>query len=185
MKKTAIKFMCLSAVMSAAYVGLDLLAQPMSALFGGYLKISLSGLPIIIVSIFCGPLWAAATGFIGALVGQMLSYGFTATTLLWVLPAVMRGITMGVLFAAFKKSTKPWILGLEIWISAIVVTLFNTLAMLVEQKLYGYYSSYVAIFGAVPSRIFTGTVTALVLTLIVPVVIYALEKSKLFRIQRF
>ena len=69
----------------------------------------------------------------------MITYGMSATTLLWVLPAVIRGLSMGYLFKAFKKSIKPGILTLETCISSILVTLFNTGAMLVEQKLYGYY----------------------------------------------
>ena len=62
--KNTVKFICLAGVMAAMYVGLDFLAVSVSAPFGGNLKISLSGLPVIIVSIFAGPLWGAATGFV-------------------------------------------------------------------------------------------------------------------------
>ena len=65
--KNTVKFICLAGIMAAMYVGLDFLAVSVSAPFGGNLKISLSGLPVIIVSIFAGPLWGAATGFVGLL----------------------------------------------------------------------------------------------------------------------
>lgn len=78
-RKNTIKFICLSGIMAAMYVGLDFLAVSVSAGFGGTLKISLSGLPVIIVAIFGGPIWGAATGFIGAFIGQMITYGMSAT----------------------------------------------------------------------------------------------------------
>lgn len=172
-----IKMLCLAGVMAALYVCFDILATvTVSAPTGGTMKLSMSGLPVIIVSIFCGPWWGAATGFVGAFIGQMLTYGFTATTLLWILPAVARGLVVGYLFRVFKKSIKPGILTLQISISAVVVTLLNTGAMLIEQKLYGYYSSYVAIFVAIPSRVIAGVVTAIVFSLMLPTIIGSLNK---------
>ena len=53
-KLNKVKLMCLAAVMAALYVGLDFLAVSVSAPFGGNLKISLSGLPVIVVAIFGG-----------------------------------------------------------------------------------------------------------------------------------
>lgn len=167
--------LCLAGVMAALYVGLDFLAVSISAPFGGQLKISFSGLPVIIVSIFGGPLWGAATGFVGALVGQMITYGFSATTLLWVLPAVIRGLSMGLLFRAFKKSMKPSVLILETGISSLLVTLFNTGAMLIEQMLYGYYSSYYAIVVAIPTRVIAGIVTAVAFSLMLPTIVNSLK----------
>lgn len=175
--KNTVKFICLAGIMAAMYVGLDFLAVSVSAPFGGNLKISLSGLPVIIVSIFAGPLWGAATGFVGAFTGQMITYGMSATTLLWVLPAVIRGLSMGYLFKAFEKSLKPGILTLETCISSLLVTLFNTGAMLVEQKLYGYYQSFYAIYIAIPTRVVAGIVTAVVFSLMLPTIIDTLNKQ--------
>ncbi len=174
--KNNLKMLCLAGIMSALYVGLDFLAVSVSAPFGGNLKISLSGLPVIIVAIFGGPLWGAACGFVGAFIGQLLTYGLSATTLLWILPAVVRGLSMGLLFRAFKKSLSPGVLTLETGISSLLVTAFNTGAMLVEQKLYGYYSSYLAIFMAVPTRVLAGIVTAVVFSFMLPTIVSSLRK---------
>ena len=175
-KTNSVKMICLAGVMAALYVCLDFLAVSVSAPFGGTMKISISGLPVIIVAIFCGPWWGAATGFIGAFIGQLITYGISATTVLWVLPAVVRGITIGYLFRAFKKSTKPGILTIETCISSLIVTILNTGAMLIEQKLYGYYSSYLAIFFAIPSRLIAGILTAIVFSLMLPTIINTLDK---------
>ena len=150
-----IKMICLAGVMAALYVCLDFLAVSVSAPFGNNLKISISGLPVIIVAVFCGPWWGAATGFIGAFIGQMISYGMGPTTLLWVLPAMARGLSMGYLFRLFKRSTKPGILTIETCISSLIVTALNTVALLIDQWMYGY-SSYYAIWIAVPGRIIAG-----------------------------
>ena len=176
-KTNTVKLLCLAGIMSALYVGLDFIAVSVSAPFGGNLKISLSGLPVIITAIFGGPLWGAATGFVGAFIGQMLTYGFSATTLLWVLPAVIRGLSMGLLFIAFKRNIKPSFLILETCISSLLVTLFNTGAMLIEQKLYGYYSSYLSIFVAVPTRIIAGLITAIIFSLMLPTIITTLNQQ--------
>ena len=170
-----IRMLCLAGIMAAFYVCLDFLAVSVSAPFGDSLKISISGLPVIIVSIFCGPWWGAATGFTGAFIGQMITYGIGPTTLLWVLPAVARGITMGYLFRAFKKSTKPGILAIQICISSLIVTLLNTGALLIDQMIYGY-SSYYAIFIAIPTRVIAGILTALVFSLMLPTIINSLNK---------
>ncbi len=169
--------MCLAGVMAAMYVGLDFLAVSVSAPFGGNLKISLSGLPVIIVAIFGGPFWGAATGFVGAFIGQLLTYGISATTILWVLPAMVRGLSMGILFRAFKHSLKPGVLTLETCIGSLLVTLFNTGAMLVEQKLYGYYKSFLAIYVAIPTRVLAGIITAVVFSLMLPTIINTLNKQ--------
>lgn len=166
--------LCICSVMAALYVGLDFLAFSVSAPFGGTMKISLSGLPVIIVALMFGPLWGGATGFIGAFLGQMITYGFSATTLLWVLPATFRGIIMGLLFLAFKKSYKTYLLILETIISSLIVTATNTFVMYVDAKVYKY---PIALFGiALVNRIIIGVITAVVFALIVPYIVKAISK---------
>lgn len=180
--KDKIFLICLCGIMSALYIGLDYIAVSVSAPFGGNLKISLSGLPIIIVSIFGGPIYGAATGLIGSFVSQMLSYGFSATTILWILPAVMRGVSMGLLFRAFKKSIKPHHLIIETCISSVVVTLFNTIAMIVDHKLYGSYTSLFTIYVGVPMRLLTGVITAILFSLMLPTIVTSLNKQNIAKL---
>ena len=175
MKSEKLKLMCLSAVMAALYVGLDFLSESASAVFGGSMKISLSGLPVIIVAIVAGPLWGAVTGFIGEFVIQLWLYGLTPTTLLWVLPAVARGLLMGWLFRAFKKNTHPAILTVETVISSVAVTILNTIGILIDQTIYGY-SSYIATFAKIPMRVLTGALSAIIFALILPIILRPLKK---------
>lgn len=174
-----IRMMCMAGMMAAMYVGLDFLAVSISVPFAGNLKISLSGLPVLVMAVFGGPVWGAATGFTGAFVGQVLTYGFSATTILWILPAVMRGLSMGLLFRAFRGSTKFHILALETCLTSVLVTLCNTGAMLVEQMLYGYYQSFFAIYVAIPPRILVGIVTAVVYAVLLPRILDALHQRNI------
>lgn len=175
MKSKKLRLLCLAAVMAAVYVGLDFLSESASAVFGGSMKISLSGLPVVIVAIVAGPLWGAVTGFIGEFVIQLWIYGLMPTTLLWVLPAVARGLMMGWLFRAFKKSTHPAILTVETVLSSVVVTLLNTIGILIDQTIYGY-SSYITTFARIPLRILTGAISAVIFALILPIVLRSLKK---------
>ena len=84
---------------------------------------------------------------------------------------------MGMLFRIFKRSVKPGILALETCISSLLVTLFNTGAMIVEQKLYGYYHSFLVIYAAIPTRVLAGIITAIVFSLMLPTIINSLNKQ--------
>ncbi|MCQ2455336.1 MAG: ECF transporter S component [Clostridia bacterium] len=173
MKKYTVK-LCLSAVFTAMFVVLDYYADAISKLLSGTIKISLSGLPIIIVAVVFGPLWGGAVGLVGSLVSQMLSYGFTATTVFWVLPATLRGIVAGLLFIMLKKSIKPHILAINTVISSLVVTAFNTLAMYIDAKVYKY---PVVLFGAaLVNRIVIAVITAVIFAVLVPPIVILIKK---------
>ena len=161
-----VKMLCLSAVMAALYVGLDYLAVTMSAPFGGTLKLSLSGIAVIVIAAYCGPVWGAATGFVGALIGQMLTYGFTATTLLWVMPAVFRGLVFGLLFIVIKRRVDFLWLLIPTLVSAAVVTAVNTLVMYIDARIYHY---PVALFGMnLVTRLIAAAVTSVIFALMLP-----------------
>lgn len=174
-KQKNIKILSLSAMMAAIYVALDLLAVAVSSPFGGTMKISVSGLPVIIISVLFGPVWGMATGFVGAFIGQLVTYGMTATTFLWVLPATVRGLSMGLLFIAFKRSTKPYILVISTVISSMLVTAINTVSLYVDSKVYGYPA---VIFGiSLVNRIVIAIITAVVFAFVVPPIIKVIKKA--------
>ncbi len=180
--KNYIRNLCLASVMAALYVGLDYFSTSLSGLFGGSLKLSFSGLPVIIMSVFGGTVWGMLTGFVGAFIGQMITYGFTVTTLLWVLPAVVRGLSMGLLFIAFKRSIKSRFLVIETIISSVLVTAVNTGVMIIDFLIlnytgeYNYYGTLGAVFLGVPMRLISGIITAVIFAIILPYIIKLLNK---------
>ena len=121
------------------------------ALDAGNLKITLESVPIIVGALLFGSLDGAAIGFVGTLVYQLLRYGVSVTTLLWILPYVVCGLIVG-LYAqkrGFSLSTKQTII--IVVIAELVVTTLNTGVMYIDSKIYGYYSA-VYIFGSIAVR---------------------------------
>ena len=62
------------------------------------LKITFNILPVLILAFIYGPIEALIAGLLGSFVGQMLSYGFSVTTVLWIIPAGFRGLIVGLFF---------------------------------------------------------------------------------------
>ena len=93
--------------------------------------------------------------------------------MLWTLPAVLRGLSVGLLFIALGRSLKRFPLILCTVISALIVTAANTAVMYIDAKIYGY---PVALFGIVlVTRILSGVITAVVISLLIPPVIKRLK----------
>ncbi len=176
-KQSVVVKMCISAVLAAICFVLDFYASEISKmLFGNALKISFSGLPIILAAIICGPLYGAATGLIGALINQLILYGFTATTVLWVLPNASRGLVVGLLFVLFGKNMNAILIIFETVVGALVTTAFNTLALYVDSRMNGYYS-YAFIVGGLLPRILTGVATAVILAIIILPIVKIVKKN--------
>lgn len=167
--------------MAALCFVLDYFATGISlVLFGNSIKISVSGLPIIITAIVAGPYFAAATGFAGAFLNQMIHYGFSATTVLWVLPAAARGLTVGFLFTAFRRSLKPHLIITETVISSLAVTALNTVALYADSKINHYYS-FAFIIGGIGPRVISGILTAVVLAIVTVPAVRCIKKIPGFK----
>jgi len=52
----------------------------------GWINISVASLPVIVGAMLYGPVGGLLVGLLGAFMGQLLTYGVTATTILWILP---------------------------------------------------------------------------------------------------
>lgn len=178
----SVKRMALDAVLIAMFFALSLLQIP-----AGGLKFTFSALPIIICAVVFGPVDAFLVGLLGALLEQMMTYGFTPTTILWILPAGVRGLFIGLCLLPLKKRhpidtllrDKRIIVFYVICLcSAVIVSCFNTLTLYVDSKMYGYYT-YALVFGSFVARIITGLISsALMATATIPVV-GALRRAKI------
>ncbi len=193
MQKRALtpKRMAMDAVMVALYM----LISTLFVINAGALKITLEGLPIIIIACVFGPVDAALVGFLGEFLNQMLTFGFTPTTLLWVAPAVVRGLVMGLCLKPLKKAwfsapaapELPARKGLLLvyyfitnLVTAVLVSLVNTFTWYVDSKMFGYYE-YHTVFGMLGFRILTGLIcTAIMAALAIPIVA-ALKRARLVK----
>lgn len=158
-------WICFCAVMAALVFALDLLAIRV----GNSYKITISALPIILTAVHYGPLSASLVGLTGAFLGQLLSYGIGATTLLWILPAGVRGIVVGLLFIAFGRKLKPLCLIPAVVISSIIVTVLNVVVGYIDAYIYQY--SFAVASVDIFIKLLLGITTAVILSLVtIPVI---------------
>lgn len=170
MRRKLITRICVCAILAALYFVFDLIS-----IKAGPFKLSVSGLPIIIVAVIYGPLDAMIVGFTGAFLGQLLSYGFTPTTILWCMPALVRGLFVGLFTKKLNPKDEPIRLIIIIVISSLLVTTINTVVMYIDSKLYNYYS-YAYIFGALAYRYIAGILTAIIYSVLTPVIYQPVNK---------
>ena len=115
-------------------------------------------------------------GLVGAFLGQLMTYGVTATTVLWIIPPAVRGLLIG-LYAkrcgySFSRGQRTAaLIG-----TALVVTALNTGAMYIDSVIYNYYS-YAYVFGGLVVRIISGAATAVLMVFVAPPVVNLLIRS--------
>ena len=174
MKKNYVRQLCFCSVLAAFCFVLDYGATMLNSVSGVF-KLPLGALPIIIAAVQCGPLMGAAVGLTGTFLTQLITYGLTPTTALWILPAGIRGVCMGLLFIAFKRSMKTLPLIAEITVSSVIVTAVNTLVIYLDSVIYGYYTPAV-VWGGLFVRIVTAVISSVVFALILPPIVCAIDK---------
>ena len=92
MSRTNVKRMCHAALLAAMYLPLSLYA---AVQVGRNVRISFGSLPVVIAALLFGPLDAAAVAMVGEFFKQLLTYGVTYTTALYLIPPALRGLVIG------------------------------------------------------------------------------------------
>lgn len=164
-----VKRIAIDAVLIALYFGLSWAAVEI-----GGVKLTFVGLASIIAAMVYGPLDGFLVGLLGAFCEQMLKYGFTATTLLWLLGPAMRGLVVGCAKLIFKqsmstekllKNRRPFVFFAVSIFAGLVVSTLNTAAFYVDAKLFHYYT-YELIFGVFWLRLLLGAASSLAMALV-------------------
>ena len=157
-----IKTLSMNAMMAAmcavlGYLSLDL----------GNLKVTFESLPILVSALLFGPLDGMVVGGIGTLIYQLLRYGLSITTPLWMLPYVVCGLLAG----WYAKKHSFFLSGRQVMVLVILnellITALNTGVLYVDSKIYGYYSA-AFIFGSLLPRIIICIVKAAAFGLVLP-----------------
>lgn len=173
MQKNKTVKICLTAGFAALYLVLDFLSVSVTP----NIKLTFGGLPILLASFLLGPWYGAAAGTVGSFVSQMLKYGFSATTALWILPAAIRGISAGLIFYAFGKKAKILPVSVSVVASSLLVTAFNTLAIYVDSVVYGYYS-FAYVFGDTVWRLISSVLTAVIYIAVILPILKVTQKDR-------
>ena len=160
------------AMLIAIYVVLSILTPIKVINF----KFTLEAFPILIAGLLLGPVEGLIVGLVGSGIYQVFfsSYGITATTLLWMLPHAVSGFLAGWLSRNVKQYNVINVTVIAT-ICAFTVTALNTLALYVDSKLFGYYSSKL-VFGTLRLKFLTGLILSILYALILPKLITQLKK---------
>ena len=165
------KQLTINAMMAAmcavlGYISLDM----------GNLKVTFESLPILISALLFGPVDGMIVGGMGTLIYQLLKYGVSATTLLWMAPYIICGLIAG--FYAKKKNfslTNGQIMMIVV-LNELLITALNTGVLYIDSKLYGYYSS-AFIFGSLVPRIAICVGKAVAFGLVLPALTKAARRQ--------
>jgi ECF transporter S component (folate family) len=176
--------MVFDAMLIALFVVLSLL----NVRIGNVFKIGFSSFATIVAAVLLGPADGFIVGFAGEFLEQMLTYGLTPTTILYLLGPGARGLVLGAMLIAFSKGRTPLQTALDkkhpqILVSALLLssfaqTVLNTLANYVDSKLYGWYS-FEVVFGSFLARTVLGFLQTFVFAGLAIAVLHALRNSKL------
>ena len=169
MKLSKTKRLALDAMLAAMFVVLSLFSIRLPGM-----KLTLDALPVLVAAARLGPVDGLAVGLIGSFLNQMITYGFTATTLLWIIPAGIRGLLVG-LYA--KRHGFSMTLRQTVFITistALLVTALNTFFMYVDSWVYSY--SYTAALATLALRVLAGIITAVLFSLLLPALLAALRR---------
>lgn len=146
------------------------------ALDTGTLKVTFESLPVILGAALFGPLDGALIGFIGPLVYQLLRYGVSVTTPLWILPYAVCGLTVGLYARRRGYRMTPGQTLFIVSMAELAITALNTGALYVDSVVYGYYSPAV-IIAPLPWRLVICAAKAAVFGLLLPYLIKPLRRS--------
>lgn len=161
---------CMTGMLAALYLALNLVG------FRAWsFHVTFASLPVVVGALLFGPVEGMLIAFIGEFFNQLLSYGVTPTTALWLIPPAVRGLVLGSVALAMRKGPKrlderPVLCYVICMAAALCTTAVNTLVMYLDSVIMGYYS-FAYVFGSAVIRIGSGILTAVVVaTVAVPLV---------------
>lgn len=142
----------------------------------GNLKVTFESLPILVSALLFGPADGMIVGGIGTLIYQLLRYGVSITTPLWMLPYIVCGILAG----WYAKKNGFSLSGRQVMVLVILnellITVLNTGVLYIDSHIYGYYSA-AFIFGSLVPRLIICVVKAAAFGLVLPGITGAVRRQ--------
>ena len=176
-KRFNIYTICMIALLTAMMV----LLKRTIAIETPYFKFSFASLPIVLGAMVFGPIEGAVVGLLGEFVAQVTGpYGLAPTTVLYVAPAAIRGVVVG-LGAVWCRRTGKRIESRPVACYAICVagavftTLGNTVSIWLESVMY--HTEFMVHVPFLPGRFATGIATAVIMTTVCIPLVHALRRS--------
>ena len=147
------------------YVSIDL----------GNLKFTFESFPVLIGALIGGPIDGLLVGGLGTLIYQLLRYGVSITTPLWILPYALCGYLIGRYVEKNRFVLSRRQLTAAVIINELIISVINTVSLYIDSRIYGYYNP-VYIFGSIPPRFIICFIKAAVFAAVLPAVIHAVKR---------
>ena len=173
MKNMKVLDLCMCAVCVGLHIVFELFC---TIRIGNDLKITFTALPFLIIAYLCGPVEGLLTGLVGTFLSQLLTYGLSATTVLWMLPYAAMGLVAGLVYRSCKNKTKIRAIVLSTVISGIVQYILTQLVSYLDGVVIFKYYTIEALLLLQPIRLATWAIITLVYTLISIPLVKALLK---------
>lgn len=139
-------------------------------------KLTFESLPVFVAALMFGPAEGILVGGVGTFIYQLLRYGLSVTTALWILPYVIAGGLMG-LYASkkgFKLSSGQYLF--IVMACELLITVLNTGCIYVDSHIYGYYHPAL-IFGSLAMRLAVCLVKGFAFGVIIPRLIMRIKRA--------
>ena len=151
-----------------------ILARVASIRIGNSLSITVSGITEVVAGLLFGPVSGGLVGLLGSLINQLFTYGLTVTTVLWILPAAMKGLLCGWYAKANGYEMNPLQILWVLLVSAVVVTTMNTVVLIVDAEIFGY-STKATVLSIMGIKYINGALTSIVYMLITTPLLHRLK----------
>lgn len=144
------------------------------------LKITFVSLAFMVAALLFGPLDAMAVAFVGEFLYQLIIYGLTPTTPIWLIPPVLHALRLGIFAVLMGTEERPLVARPVACVIAcldcgFVNSIFNSAALYADSKIWGYYN-FKLIFVLGLYRIVIAMAVAAVLCAVVVPVVMVLRK---------
>lgn len=161
MKKLAVMDLCFCSAAIALHIVLELFC---TIRIGNDLKITLASLPFLILAFLCGPLEGMISGLVGTFLSQLLTFGITVTTPLWILPYALQGLVAGLLFRAFHRKITVRNIGISVFVSGFISVCFTWFASYIDGVVVFHYMTLEALAALIPIRLLVWVIISIIYT---------------------
>lgn len=103
------------------------------------MKITLESFPVNLGALLFGPMDGAVIALLGSAIYQLLKYGISVTTVLWIAPGVISAALLGMYAKKkdFRLTRKEMIIA--VLLAELLITVLNTGVIYLDSKIFGYY----------------------------------------------
>ena len=179
MKKMNIRALCQMALLTAAYVLLNMTL----VIRTGNWKLTFVALPVVVACLLLGLGGGCAVALLGEFLSQLLTFGLMHTTIIWIWPPVGWALAVGIAAGMEKRrggklEDRTARCYAACIVGSLITGCMNTLALWLDSLINHYYT-FAVVFGSVALRLPKDIITALIVAAIAIPVVKLLRRSGL------